>query len=220
MKHYLYAFTRGMIAATLLLAGALALPAGAAETATAIPPAPPLLAGYVPLRSAFQLKAYYYAYAHAKVEDNEFVRYPGDTTGKAEGATLRQAVAAAVADARAHADVVLLLTPVALQRYDAARRAFPLDNRLFVPGMEYYFDVSPYHYVYGKTSLANAVPCADPRLAARIDAMVRNYRQFNMRVYGKVTAADAATKAVVIRVSEIQLFDDAHHLLLTRAIGR
>lgn len=189
------------------------------ESGDATAPAPSLPSGQVALHDAFQLKAYYYAYSHARIDPNEFVRYPGDAAGAPKGAVLERAVDGAVEEARAHADVVLDLKPIALQQYDAARRVFPMDNRLFVAGMEYYFDVSPYHYSYEAVPKLNGIRCTDADMIAKIAKMVRGYRQFNMRLYGRVKSADSQTKSVVIHLTKFQLLDDRERVLITRDIG-
>ncbi|MEJ2346884.1 MAG: hypothetical protein P8076_16255 [Gammaproteobacteria bacterium] len=215
-----FAAVRG--AATLLAALALAAGAGAwsgrvdAGEAHAAP-ALPLKAGYRTLGNAFRLKAYYYAYAHTPAVPAEFTRYRGDE--KAAGTGLSAKVAAAVHAARTHPGVVLELGEVALRQYDPERQAFPMDNRLFIQGMRYYFDVSPYHYVFADARGLNPLPCRDPATVAEIGRLVAAYRQFAMRVYGQVVSADPKQNAVVIRVQTVQVFGPGGHLLLERSGG-
>ena len=141
-KQHLPVIAGRMVFVVLLLVLAILCSGGplhGEENGDAAPPTPSLPSGHVELHDAFQLKAYYYAYSHAKIDTNEFVRYPGDAAGAPQDAVLERAVDGAVTGARAHANVVLDLKPIALQRYDTARRAFPMDNRLFVAGMKNYF---------------------------------------------------------------------------------
>lgn len=183
-------------------------------------------AGHAVLGSALQLKAYYYAYSGAPPAYREFGGYAGDQLQLADGASgtaikpsVKAQIDKAVAAAKRQPAVMLDLKQIALHQYDASARAFPMDNRLFVQGMKFYFDVSPFHYRYDDVPKTDGVPCVDAGVVTKVDEMVKNYRQFNIRLYGRVKAADRETKSVTIHLTKFELLDDHDQLLMSQAMG-
>lgn len=205
------------LAAVLLLAFGMDPAAVAGEPAAPAVALPAIPAPYQRLDSADLLKGYFFADAKVAPVAAEFTRYQGDVDAAERGAANR--VQAAMAAARKSAFVVLDLPDIGLHRYDGNTYAFPMDNRLFVPGMSYYFDNSPYHFVYTNPQGLNPFPCRDPLLVERIDQAVARYETFRIRVYGQVMGADAGDHAVSVRLIKVQLLDKAGQVLLTHDVG-
>ncbi len=194
---------RPLPAALLALSLLATLPAGAADRAAT--PAP------LPLTSADLLKAYIFATAHQTPPPAEFTRYMGDDVqGGPDGAARAQA---ALARVKGHPEVVLTLNDIALHGYDPARKAFPMDNKLFVPGQEYSFDVSPYHYVFTNPDGLNPLPCRIPAEIDRISALIRVDPWLRVRVYGRVAGADPAQHRLSIQLVRVEVLDRQGALL-------
>ena len=205
------------LASTLI--GAMSIARAEATEVTAGAAAPPgVAAGFVPLDSADQLKAYYFVFTRTPVDRAEFTRYALNQ-GKAAVQAAGDLADKAVERARAGADVMFDLKDISLNNYDAAKQAFPMDNRLFLGKLGYYFDDSPYHYFYTNPSSLNPLPCPDPAIVRTIDDRVNAYKLFEMKVYGRVTGADATDKSVAVKIAKIELLDDGGHLLFERNAG-
>jgi hypothetical protein len=176
---------------------------------------------FVTLEDADQLKAHYFVHAHVPVDYGEFTRYPRnpDKVTAGQDGTPQAQADNAVSLAKASADVLLDLKDISLNNFDATAQAFPMDNRLFLGPLGYYFDDSPYHYFYANPKGLNPLPCADPAVARTIDDEVKAYRHFEMKVYGRVVGANAHDKSVAIRIVKIELLDDGGRLLFDRNAG-
>ncbi len=210
---------RALALATTLTGVLFAARAVAADvTAGAAAPSSGVAAGFVPLDSADQLKAYYFVFTRTPADRAEFTRYALNL-GQAAVQAADDLADKAVERAKADADIILDLKDVSLNNYDASKQAFPMDNRLFLGKLGYYFDDSPYHYFYTNPSNLNPLPCPDPAVARTIDERVNAYKLFEMKVYGRVTGADATDKSVAVKIAKIELFDDGGHLLFERNAG-
>lgn len=218
---------RGTTWRVLAMATALAL-SGAASNVRAAPAevhesgAAPAAANHlVALDSADQLKAYYFVYSRVPIDYGEFTRYPRnlDKAGAEQNGTPQAQADNALSRAKASADVLLDLKDISLNNYDATAQAFPMDNRLFFGPLGYYFDNSPYHYIYANPKGLNPLPCADQAIAKTIDDAVTAYRHFEMKVYGRVVGADAHDKSVAIKIVKIELLDDGGRFLFERDAG-
>ncbi len=185
---------------------AFLLAAPLARAADAPPPAAALA-----LDSADLLKAYIFATAHQTPPAAEFTRYMGDDVqGGPDGAARARA---AMNRVRGHPAVVFTLDNIALHAYDPARKAFPMDNKIFVPGQEYSFDVSPYHYVFTNPDGLNPLPCADAAEIARIGTLIKADPWLRLRVYGRVAGADLIQHRLSIRLVRVELLDRQGALL-------
>lgn len=125
----------------------------------------------------------------------------------------RRQIDALVKAARAHPVVLIRIDSVALEHFDPAAGGFPIQNRLFVKGVSYYFDNSPYHYSYVDFANLNPMRCADAGLRQTIDEQITKYTQYAMDIEGKVVSGSG--QGIDIAPTRVVLKDDLGAPLLT-----
>jgi len=176
--------------------------------------------GMALLDSDVLLKVYYYAYSGQAVdysailtENTEHIDPPKPVV---PSAAQKQAIDRLIQAAKAHPDVLIKVDDIALDAYDKANRAYPIDNRLFIKDVAYYFDNSPYRYVYVHPESFRELHCVDPRTMSTLDAAIANYVHFSMDIVGHVSGADAKNNALVLALRKVALKDGTGRVLISQ----
>ena len=180
--------------------------------------------GMALLDSDVLLKVYYYAYSGRAVdysailtENTEHIDPPKAVV---PSAAQKQAIDRLIRAAKDHPDVLIKVNDIALDAYDKGKRAYPIDNRLFIQGVAYYFDNSPYRYVYLHPEPFRELHCADPKTMATLDAAIANYVHFSTDIVGHVSGADAQNKALVLALRKVVLKDGTGRVLIDQRGGQ
>ncbi len=174
--------------------------------------------GAVVLDSAVLLKVYYYAYARQPVDGSAILTPNTDMIDppaavQPSSGQARQ-IDAMVGFAATHPRLLIVVDDIALDAYVPSGKYYPIDNRLFIHGAGYYFDNSPYHYVYEHPSPFRHLHCADAATVRILNQAIENFRHFRMAIACTVLGADAATHALRLRVDELRLLDAGGRTLI------
>lgn len=173
--------------------------------------------GLVLLNSSVLLKVYYYAYAGIPVDYSEILTDNTEHIVKplpvVPDEAKKQVIDKLIQQAKTHPDVLISLDDIALDAYDKTARSYPIENRLFINGTKYYFDNSPYHYLYDNAASFRKLGCPDAKMRAVIDADIANYEHFKMELAGHVSTAKDKTLAINLR--KFTLKDAAGQVLVT-----
>ncbi len=179
--------------------------------------------GAVVLDSAVLLKVYFTAYARQPVDgsailtpDTEMIDPPAAVRPSREQ---ERQIAAMVAFAASHPRLLIVVDDIALDAYVAAGEYYPIDNRLFIHGAGYYFDNSPYHYVFQHPRPFRHLHCSDAATMRVLNQAIEDYRHFRMAISCTVLGADAATHALRLRVDEVRLLDAQGRALIRQRAG-
>ncbi|PPQ34353.1 hypothetical protein CCS01_11320 [Rhodopila globiformis] len=172
------------------------------------------------LDSAVLLKVYYYAYATGPVDysailtenTQDIVPPPPVRPTLAQ----KQTIDALIRLAKSHPDILIVADDVTLESYDKSAQSYTMNNRLFIGHVGYYFDNSPFHYVYPQSGSFHKLHCTDATALAAIDSAIDNYQPFSVDIAGHVTGTRAADKVVAIEVQDVVLKDGAGKTLLTQ----
>ena len=179
--------------------------------------------GLAVLDSDVLLKIYFYAYSGLPVDDSailtenteNIVRPPPVQASAAQAQEIERLIQAA----KAHPDVLIKVSDIALDAYDKATQAYPLDNRLFIKGVGYYFDNSPYHYVYTAPEFFRKLHCTDPRTIAILDPAIANFEHFSMDIVAHVQGAQGKSRVLELDLRSITLRDTVGGVLITQSKG-
>ncbi|WP_146748534.1 hypothetical protein [Thiomonas sp. X19] len=179
--------------------------------------------GLAVLDSDVLLKLYVYAYSGQPVdysavltENTENIDPPKPVQASA---TQKQEIDRLIQAAKAHPDVLIKVSDIALDAYDKADQAYPIDNRLFIKGADYYFDNSPFHYFYASPGSFRKLHCTNAQTIATLDSAIVNYEHFSMDIVGHVSGSVAKDKALSIDLRKITLKDTVGGVLITQASG-
>ncbi len=177
--------------------------------------------GAVVLDSAILLKVYYYAFSKQPVDysailtaNTEMIDPPKPVVPTAAD---KSALDAMITFARAHPNIVIRVDDIALDAYVADGGYYPLDNRLFIHGVGYYFDNSPYHYAYLHPEGFRHLHCTDAATRKTIDAAIANYVHYKMDIYATINGANVADKSLLVTVRNVALRDDIGNTLITQS---
>ena len=176
--------------------------------------------GWALLDSAVLLKVYYYAYSGTPVDYSEIL------TENTENIVVPKPVQASDAQkqvidklirlAKAHPDILIKVDDIALDAYDKANQSYSIVNRLFINGTKYYFDNSPYHYIYAEAGNFRNLQCADAATRSIINSAITNYEHFSMDITGHASSAVVKNKALVINLSKVTLKNAGGKVLITQ----
>lgn len=177
--------------------------------------------GAVVIDSAVLLKVYYYAFAKQPID------YSAILTGNTEmidppkpveaSANEKSQIDQMIAFAKSHPNIMIRVDDIALDPYVADGEYYPIDNRLFIHDVGYYFDNSPYHYVYQDPETFRHLHCTDPTAIKSINDSIANYVHFKMDIAGTVTGANARDKAVMITLRNVALKDALGNVLISQS---
>lgn len=177
--------------------------------------------GAVVLDSAILLKVYYYAFSKQPVDysavltaNTEMIDPPKPVVADA---AQKAQIDAMIAFAKAHPNLVIRIDDIALDPFVAAGGYYPLDNRLFIHGVGYYFDNSPFHYAYEHPEGFRHLHCADAATRKTIDDAITRYVHYKMDIFASVTGANAADKLVLMKVDNVALRDDLGQVLISQS---
>ena len=174
--------------------------------------------GAVLLDSAVLLKVYVYAYSGQPVDytailtaNTQMIRPPAPVIASPGE---RRGIDAMIAFAKTHPRLLIRVGDIALDPYVAAAGYYPIDNRLFIGQAGYYFDNSPYHYVYAHPAAWRHLRCDDAAVRRSIDRAIAGYVHFRMDIDASVLGASGATRALRLRVDRVRLLDRAGRVLI------
>ena len=174
--------------------------------------------GAVVLDSAVLLKVYFTAYARLPLDGSAILTPNTDMIDplapvRPSSAQSRQLEAMA-AFAASHPRLLIVVDDIALDAYVPAGQYYPIDNRLFIHGAGYYFDNSPYHYVFQHPRPFRHLHCRDAATQRALDRSIEDFRHFRMVISCTVLGADAASHALRLRVDELRLLDAGGRVLI------
>ncbi|WP_156030092.1 hypothetical protein [Thiomonas sp. FB-Cd] len=179
--------------------------------------------GLAVLDSDVLLKIYVYAYSGLPVDDSAILTENTENivppVPVQASAAQAQAIERLIQAAKAHPDVLIKVNDIALDAYDKAAQAYPLDNRLFIKGVGYYFDNSPYHYVYTDAQSFRKLHCTDPKTIAILDPAIGNFEHFSMDIVAHVQGAQGKSHRLELDLRSITLRDTVGGALITQAKG-
>ncbi len=174
--------------------------------------------GAVVLDSPVLLKVYFTAYARQPVDgsailtpNTQMIDPPAAV--RPSSGQMRQ-LDAMVAFAASHPRVLIAVDDIALDAYVPSGKYYPIDNRLFIHGAGYYFDNSPYHYVFQHPRPFRHLHCRDAATLRALDQAIGDFRHFRMVISCTVLGADAATHALRLRVDQVRLLDADGRVLI------
>lgn len=173
------------------------------------------------LNSAVLLKIYYYAYAGVPVDysailtpNPENIDPPAPVQPSAEETA---AIDELIGVAKAHPKLVIEVGDIALDPYETETASYPIDNRLFIANVGYYFDNSPYHYIYTNAAEFRNLKSEDPEINAEIDAAIANYQHFDMHIFADITGVEPENTALELTLDHVDLIDGEGKVLITHA---
>ena len=179
--------------------------------------------GLAVLDSDVLLKIYVYAYSGLPVDDSAILTENTENIAPPApvqaSATQAQEIERLIQAAKAHPDVLIKVNDIALDAYDKAAQAYPLDNRLFIKGVGSYFDNSPYHYVYTAPESFRKLHCTDPRILAILDPAIGNFEHFSMDIVAHVQGAQGKSHLLELDLRSITLRDTVGGALITQSKG-
>jgi hypothetical protein len=174
--------------------------------------------GEAVLDSAVVLKAYVQAWSGQPSDDSAILTPNTDDITPPPpvqpNAAQRAAIDRLLRAVRAHPNVLIRADDVALEPRAKGESDYAMDNRLFLDGAKYYFDNSPYHFIYRDAQPFVKLHCGDPRTAATIDAAIVGYRHFSMDIEGRVVGVSG--KGLEIQPRRITLRDGTGAVVLTQ----
>ena len=160
------------------------------------------------LNSAVLLKVYYYAYAGIPVDYSEILTENTEHIIKPKpvqpDSAQKQVIDQMLQQAKSHPDVLISLDDIALDAYDKTAQSYPIENRLFINGTKYYFDNSPYHYLYDNAVSFRKIACPDAKMRSEIDADIASYAHFKLELAGHISTAKDKTLAINLRKFTLQ----------------
>jgi hypothetical protein len=169
------------------------------------------------------LKVYVYAYADQPVDYSAILTANTENIDPPEpvqpSAAQKQKIDQLILAAKAHPDVLIKVSDIALDAYDKTAQAYPIDNRLFIRGANYYFDNSPFHYFYTAPDSFRKLHCTDAKTMAILNSAITNYEHFSMDIIGHVSGTVAKDKAMKLDVRKVTLKDTVGRVLVTQAGG-
>lgn len=172
------------------------------------------------LDSAVLLKTYYYAYAGGPVDYSAILTPNTENIEPPAPAKPTDAEKAAIdkliGEAKAHPELMIDVGDIALDAYDEASSAYPLDNRLFIANVGYYFDNSPYHYVYANPAGFRLLRCTDAATRTTLNEAIANYVHFRMRIAAHITGVDKDAHALTLTLDDIEFRTNKGETLLTQ----
>ncbi|MHB1669875.1 hypothetical protein [Thiomonas sp.] len=179
--------------------------------------------GLAVLDSDVLLKIYVYAWSGQAVdysailtENTENIEAPKPVQASA---VQKQEIDRLILAARAHPGVLIKVNDIALDAYDKADQAYPIDNRLFIKGADYYFDNSPFHFAYVDPESFRKLRCTDAQTIATLNAAIVNYEHFSMDIVAHVDGASAKDKGLSIALRQVTLKDAVGGVLISQTAG-
>jgi hypothetical protein len=174
--------------------------------------------GLAVLDSAILLKAYYYAYAGVQVDYSAILTANTENIVKPvlvqPTASDKAAIDGLIKDAKAHPDILIKVSDIALDPYDRKTGSFEVVNRLFVDGGRFYFDNSPFHYIYSNPASYRTLPCRDAKAIASINSAVANYGHFSMEIEAHFLRPDMKNKSLTFELRKVVLQDEIGNTLI------
>ncbi|OIQ84334.1 hypothetical protein GALL_338550 [mine drainage metagenome] len=175
------------------------------------------------LDSDVLLKIYVYAYGKRPVDysailtaDTQAIDPP---TPVQPTAAQKAAIDRLLQAARAHPKVLIRAHEIALFPYDAKAGGYVMQNRIFakLAGKGYFFDNSPYHFVYVDFEPFSVWRTADPAKRQSIDTAIKDFEQFNLDIVGQVVASGG--DSISIKPLAATLKDNVGGTVLTEGGG-